>query len=162
MHDHVHSNDHPSSLDFVDSSVAWTTIDDRVMGGASRSRMTLDGDGARFEGDLVVEGGGFASVRCVLPGNARASLQGASGLVLTCSGDGRRGYKVTLKTDADWDGVSYQCGFEANGRAQVRLPFDAVSQNIYDGILSTFADSKKMDQKKQTEVCSRGSTFSAF
>ena len=34
----------------------------------------------------------------------------------------------------------------------VRLPFDAVSQNIYDGILSTFADSKKMDQKTYSNV----------
>ena len=43
----------------------WSPIDDRVMGGVSRSELAASGEGtALFRGQLSVEsGGGFASVR---------------------------------------------------------------------------------------------------
>ena len=77
-------------------------------------------------GDLVVAGGGFASVRCVPPRGA-LDMSGARALTLRCSGDGRSGYKLTLKTDANMDGVSYQQNFtpasSRDGTPQpVRLP----------------------------------------
>ena len=88
-------------LDFGDEGLAWQTVDDRVMGGSSRSRVVMmpGGGGAAFEGDLVVNGGGFASVRCAprRGGALGAMLRGAKALVLVCSGDGRRGYKLLLK-----------------------------------------------------------------
>ena len=34
----------------------------------------------------------------------------------------------------------------------VRLPFDTVSQDIYDGILSEFANSKKIDQRAYSNI----------
>ena len=113
-------------VDFGDHALRWTTVDDRVMGGSSRSRMTVDGGTMVFEGELVTAGGGFASVRCMLP-ERPPQLRGAVALRLTCAGDGRRGYKLVVKTDAALDGVSYQHGFAAPvGPAQtVRLPLAA-------------------------------------
>ena len=128
----IPSSSSPSdgALDLADPSLQWQTVDDRVMGGSSRSRVTAapGNAGAVFEGELVVSGGGFASVRCVPPrGALGALLRGAQAIVLVCSGDGRKGYKLTLKTDAAMDGVSYQCAFAAPAgplRA-VRLPLSA-------------------------------------
>ena len=63
---------------------------------------------------------------CMLPERS-PQLRGAVALRLTCAGDGRRGYKLVVKTDAALDGVSYQHGFAAPvGPAQtVRLPLAA-------------------------------------
>ena len=56
-----------SLFDFTDPSVAsaWQAIDDRVMGGISRSTLRHDAAGhAVFEGSVSLErNGGFASVR---------------------------------------------------------------------------------------------------
>ena len=121
-----HSSGHAAaSLDM--SSLEWTSVDDRVMGGSSRSRMTLNQDNgaATFEGNLVVAGGGFASVRANLPTRGHG-MAGATGLIIHCSGDDRTGYKVSLKTDMAWDGVSYQAAFSAPMSAgPVRVPFSA-------------------------------------
>ena len=95
------------------ASLRWLVVDDRVMGGASQSRMTIESDGsAVFEGHLIVAGGGFASVRANLPMRGYG-FSGAKGLALRCSGDGRQGYKVILKTDTAIDGIMYQASFEA-------------------------------------------------
>ena len=52
-------------IDFTDPAVApdWIAVDDRVMGGASQSRVVFAGGETSFEGTLIVEGGGFASAR---------------------------------------------------------------------------------------------------
>ena len=46
-------------------SIGWSAVDDRIMGGTSTSRLEYNAAGCdtRFVGELVVEGGGFASVR---------------------------------------------------------------------------------------------------
>lgn len=97
-------------LDFTDPSVAadWLAVDDRIMGGATTSSMVYsDADGAtRFEGNLIVEGGGFASVRF---GPALELNAGVEALAVEARGDGRMGYKVTLTSAAAPMGVSYQC-----------------------------------------------------
>ena len=107
----------PVVISFADRSLRWSTVDDRVMGGSSQSHMAVDptGGGAVFEGELVTAGGGFASVRCV-PNRPMPALKGARAVVLRCEGDGRPGYKLTLKTDGSMDGVTYQAGFEAPPR----------------------------------------------
>ena len=38
-------------LNFADRKLQWSSVDDRVMGGSSRSRMTVGPDGAIFEGE---------------------------------------------------------------------------------------------------------------
>lgn len=91
---------------------AWEAVDDRVMGGVSRSRVRHDPAGhAVFEGTLsLAQGGGFASVRApvALPTDAA----GASDWLLEVRGDGRR-YKFTLRTSATFDAVSWQASFDA-------------------------------------------------
>jgi len=102
----------------------WDVVDDRVMGGRSLSRMDVQADGcAVFRGEFVVAGGGFASVRTNLPSRGFGMI-GAKGLVLQCTGDGRVGYKMTLKTDSARDGVMYQAAFAAPASlATFTLPF---------------------------------------
>jgi NADH dehydrogenase [ubiquinone] 1 alpha subcomplex assembly factor 1 len=88
----------------------WNAIDDRVMGGLSRSRLRHDPAGhAVFEGVVSLEnGGGFASVR-LHPQDL--GVPGAVNYVLEVCGDGRR-YKLNLRTDDSFDGVNYQAAFE--------------------------------------------------
>lgn len=111
-------------IDFTASSTAadWVAVDDRIMGGASTSRVMHDGnDATNFEGNLIVEGGGFASVRYLptlsLPSDADA-------LTLDMRGDGRMGYKLTLQSAAAQEGVSYQYSLPAldDECASLRLP----------------------------------------
>jgi NADH dehydrogenase [ubiquinone] 1 alpha subcomplex assembly factor 1 len=93
------------------ASVAdFSPIDDRVMGGRSASRLRHDPAGnAVFEGEVsLAEGGGFASVRSrPLPlGDAQAV-----NCRIEVLGDGKR-YKLNLRTDDLFDGVTYQAPFE--------------------------------------------------
>lgn len=86
----------------------WTSVDDVVMGGRSRSRFERTSAGATFAGIVSIEnGGGFASVRSDA---GRWSTAGATAFLLDVRGDGRR-YKLTARTDAGFDGVQYQCAF---------------------------------------------------
>lgn len=87
----------------------WVPIDDGVMGGLSRSRLILDKDGeARFEGQVSLENnGGFASVRHRL---RQTPPQHSRQIRLQVLGDGHV-YKLTLRVDEDFDGVTYQANF---------------------------------------------------
>ena len=87
----------------------WTAIDDRVMGGISRSRLRHDPAGhAVFEGEVSLErNGGFASVRSS-PG-ARGK-PGAEACVIELRG-GSKQFKLSLLTDDGFDSLNYQCGF---------------------------------------------------
>jgi NADH dehydrogenase [ubiquinone] 1 alpha subcomplex assembly factor 1 len=92
------------------SAQAFSAMDDRVMGGVSRSRVRFDPAGhAVFEGTVSLEqNGGFASVRAALPaidGEAVRALR------LEAMGDGKR-YKLSLRLGNDLDGVSYQAAFD--------------------------------------------------
>jgi hypothetical protein len=88
----------------------FSPIDDRVMGGRSASRLRHDPAGhAVFEGKVsLADGGGFASVRSrPLPlGDAQATS-----CRIEVRGDGKR-YKLNLRTDDTFDGVTYQAMFE--------------------------------------------------
>ena len=100
----------------------WAPIDDRVMGGVSRSRLRSDPSGhACFAGEVsLARGGGFASVRSQ-PGALGAP--GASACVIEVLGDGKA-YKLSLFTSDALDGLSYQSPFrpEAGAWATNRLP----------------------------------------
>lgn len=91
---------------------AWAAIDDRVMGGISRSRLRHDTAGhAVFEGTVSLErNGGFASVRSS-PG-ARGK-PGATACVIEVRGNGKQ-FKLSLLTDDGFESLNYQAGFAAN------------------------------------------------
>lgn len=103
----------------------WYSIDDRVMGGVSRSALLGASETTRiFGGHLSLEqNGGFASVRSA---SSRFDLSEYEAIELRVRGDGKR-YKLCLKTDGRFDGVIYQSGFdtEAGQWATVRIPLSA-------------------------------------
>lgn len=111
-------------FDFTDPDAvaAWRPIDDRVMGGVSRSTLRHDPAGhAVFEGVVSLErNGGFASVRSV-PG-ARG-LAGATDCLVELRGDGRQ-YRLALLTGDAFDAPSHQAAFVAAGPQwrTLRLP----------------------------------------
>ena len=103
----------------------WAAIDDRVMGGVSRSRLRYDPEGhAVFEGQVSLErNGGFASVR------SSPGARGKPGAV-TCAIEVRGGgkqFKLNLLTDDGFDSLNYQCGFTPNGDdwQTIQLPLRA-------------------------------------
>jgi len=88
------------------ATAAWRAIDDRVMGGVSRSRLRFDPAGhAVFEGEVSLDqGGGFASVRAPVAATGAAT---ASAVVVEALGDGRK-YKLSLFLDDAFDAPAYQ------------------------------------------------------
>lgn len=97
-------------FDSPSTVLGWSAIDDRVMGGLSRSQLRFDPSGhAVFEGMVSTDhGGGFASIR-----HSGLSLgrPGVKVYTLTVHGDGKR-YKFNLRLDDAWDGLNYQAAFE--------------------------------------------------
>jgi hypothetical protein len=87
----------------------WTSIDDRVMGGLSRSHLRHDPAGhAVFEGTVSLErNGGFASIRSAPGDRGKADAQAC---LVEVRGD-EMGFKVNLLTADRFDGLIYQAGF---------------------------------------------------
>ncbi len=114
-------------IDFTckETTEEWYVIDDRIMGGSSQSRTEyLNGIGMRFTGKVSLENnGGFASIRSE---SADYDLSAASGVTLCIKGDGRK-YKLSLRTDDYFDGISYQAEFETKNHEweEIQLPFDS-------------------------------------
>lgn len=119
MHQTLFVFDHPESV------ASWSAIDDRVMGGVSRSALCFDPAGhAVFAGVVSADNnGGFASVRSLVSPPPVGELDA---LELEVRGDGRR-YKLNLRTDRGLDGINYQAAFEASAGtwARAHLPLAA-------------------------------------
>ncbi|MFZ2988172.1 CIA30 family protein [Ideonella sp.] len=102
-------------FDFTDpnQAIAWHPIDDRVMGGISRSSLRRDPAGhAVFEGTVSLEQkGGFASVRSI-PGEL--GLAGAEACLIELRGDNKQ-FKLSLLTDDGFDSLNYQASFTPKG-----------------------------------------------
>ena len=119
-------------FDFSDSAAvdAWNAIDDRVMGGISRSRLRHDPAGhAVFEGTVSLErNGGFASVRSS-PG-ARGKPC-ATACVIEVRGDGKQ-FKLSLLTDDGFDSLNYQASFapDTHDWQTIRLPLTAFRASV--------------------------------
>lgn len=112
-------------LEFTPAAVeAWYVVNDGVMGGISSSQMRHEGENVGvFEGNLSLENnGGFASVRTQIP---EGTLAGASTLILTVRGDGKR-YQLRLRMSQGFDGVAYGASFEttAGEWSEVELPLE--------------------------------------
>ena len=102
-------------FDFSDPSAvnAWHAIDDRVMGGISRSTLRHDPAGhAVFEGTVSLErNGGFASVRSSA---GERGLPGAGTCLIELRGD-KKEFKLSLLTDDGFDSLNYQASFAPKG-----------------------------------------------
>ena len=102
-------------FDFTDPNAAsaWHAIDDRVMGGISRSTLRHDPAGhAVFEGTVSLErNGGFASVRSS-PGER--GLDAAGTCLIELRGDNKQ-FKLSLLTDDGFDSLNYQASFAPRG-----------------------------------------------
>ncbi|HOX68526.1 MAG TPA: CIA30 family protein [Burkholderiaceae bacterium] len=96
-------------FDTAEAVRAWRAIDDRVMGGVSRSGLRHDPAGhATFEGEVSLEqNGGFASVRSA---PSPLGVSGALDCVIEARGDGKR-YKLCLFVVDAFDALSYQAEF---------------------------------------------------
>ena len=117
-------------FDSADAEHAWRAIDDRVMGGVSRSRLRHDPAGhATFEGEVSLEqNGGFASVRSA-PGSF--GVPGAVDCLIEARGDGHR-YKLCLFTVDAFDALSYQAEFVPPVQAWdvIRLPISTFKATV--------------------------------
>lgn len=102
-------------FDFTDPTTAsaWRAIDDRVMGGISRSTLRHDPSGhAVFEGNASLEqNGGFASVRS---SPRHRGLPGAQACLIELRGDNKQ-FKLSLLTDDGFDTLNYQASFAPAG-----------------------------------------------
>lgn len=103
----------------------WNIVNDGVMGGISRSTLQINAKDSTgiFSGVLSLENnGGFASVRTT-PRNFQ--LGDYDGLIIRVKGDGNI-YSFRLRTNARFDGVSYQKKFktEKDRWIEVYLPFE--------------------------------------
>ena len=102
-------------FDFTDPDTAnaWHAIDDRVMGGISRSTLRHDPAGhAVFEGTVSLEhNGGFASVRS---SRGERGLSGAGTCLIELRGDNKQ-FKLSLLTDDGFDSLNYQASFAPKG-----------------------------------------------
>lgn len=132
-----------------DAVLPWQAIDDRVMGGVSRSRLRHDPEGhAVFKGEVSFDnGGGFASLR-----NAEFAIDSldASALLLEVRGDGKR-YKLNLRTDDAYDGINYQAAFHppAGVWSNITLPLAAFVPTFRDRVL---ADAPPLDAAKVRQI----------
>lgn len=92
-------------IDFSRGGSIWPQINDGVMGGLSSGQMVAADGYATFQGNVSFDNnGGFSSVRSR---PVIHDLSAFEGLTLRVRGDGKR-YAFRLKTDASFDGVSYQ------------------------------------------------------
>ena len=88
---------------------SWRTVDDRVMGGVSWSRMIPQEHFASFQGTLSLENnGGFASVRSP---ELDERLENVDSIRLKVRGDGRT-YQLSIRTDRVFDEVRYRTSFD--------------------------------------------------
>lgn len=137
----MNSNSELTIFDFSDPTTVsrWNSIDDRIMGGQSMSRPThLDGVGMRFHGTVSLDNnGGFASIRSA---NGQYDLSGCKELLIRLRGDGHH-YKLSLRTDPYFDGVSYQTGFTTSDSLwiEVALPFATCIPTHHGQPLTTVA-----------------------
>ncbi len=109
-------------IDFSRGDSIWPQINDGVMGGLSSGQMVAADGYATFRGTVSFDNnGGFSSVRSR---PATHDLSAFEGLVLKVRGDGKR-YGFRLKTDASFDGVSYQVEINppAGEWVEIALPF---------------------------------------
>ena len=105
------------------NSRPWKVVNDNVMGGVSKSCMTLTPESVGvFSGRVSLEnGGGFASARVDVEGQ---DLTGRGAVEVEVKGDDKR-YQLHLRMTPGPGGVSYRARFETRKEEwlTIRLPF---------------------------------------
>jgi monofunctional biosynthetic peptidoglycan transglycosylase len=127
----------------------WRVVNDGVMGGLSDSRMIItQRSTAIFQGNISLRNnGGFASVRTF----PRAyELSGYSGLTIRIMGDGKK-YQVRLRTDDNFDGISYKESFETtlNTWINVTLHFKTFVPSFHGRVV---ADAPSLNPNKIRQI----------
>lgn len=117
---------------FSDPAAAapWKPLHDGVMGGLSGGELVGGTGAACFAGRLsLANGGGFASVRALLPPGA---LRGVKALVVRARGDGRR-YTVFLKTHDGPEAGNYKAPLDlpAGDWHEVVLPLAGFAASLH-------------------------------
>lgn len=108
-----------------DLKLDWRVVDDGVMGGLSKGKLTVSDDGIlTFDGDLSLENsGGFSSIRT---NTVPFDLSASAGVSARVKGDGRT-YQMRLGTDARYRGmeISFTADFatEKGEWTTVEIPF---------------------------------------
>jgi len=96
-----------------------SSVDDRVRGGVSASRIAATAEGLVFTGEVsLAPNGGFASIRS---SPREYGLAGATALLLRVRGDGQTD-PLTVRTAAAFDGGSYQARFATQAGGSRRPP----------------------------------------
>ena len=140
------SNKHRLIVSFVEpiNAFEWIVVNDNVMGGISRSRVSINEDGYMlFNGNVSLEyGGGFASVRSSYENWGIGNFEG---FVIKVWGDGKS-YQFRCRTGNNFDGVAYRHYFQTNNEnwQEIRLPFSKFVPTYRGRILS---DVKPLDSK---------------
>ena len=140
------SNKHKLIVSFVEpiNAFEWIVVNDNVMGGISRSRVSINADGYMlFNGNVSLEyGGGFASVRSSYENWEIGNFEG---FVIKVWGDGKS-YQFRCRIVNNFDGVAYRHYFQTNNEnwQEIRLPFTKFVPTYRGRILS---DVKPLDSK---------------
>ena len=94
----------------------WQIMNDGVMGGVSKSNLTINNDGhAKFSGQISLDfNGGFASFRSY---NQTFDLQGYSKILIYLKGD-KKSYQLRLKENNS-DYFSYVSTFKSSGNWEI-------------------------------------------
>jgi len=102
--------------------LSWTVVNDGVMGGLSKGRLTISDEGhGIFQGAVSLENnGGFSLVQHRF---ATLNVKKYKSLVVRLKGDGKN-YQVRLKTNAS-DYFNYAINIKTNGSWEtVSIPFE--------------------------------------
>lgn len=110
-------------FDSKSTSGSWYIINDDVMGGVSKSKVTLhDGGYANFQGVVSPENnGGFASIRSEIDLDSEKKYKG---VIVRVRGDGNK-YNIRFRTNSNFDGYAYQAKFqtEEDMWTEFKIPF---------------------------------------
>jgi len=121
------------------NSVEWMVVNDNVMGGVSRSRVSISPEGFMlFKGNVSLDyGGGFASVRSSYK---NWGIEKFDGFVIKVWGDGKT-YQFRCRIGNNFDGVAYRHYFQTNNEnwQEIRLPFSKFVPTYRGRILSDVA-----------------------
>ena len=131
-------NMHRLIVSFVEpiNAFEWIVVNDNVMGGISRSRVSINPDGYMlFNGNVSLEyGGGFASVRSSYE---NWEIGNFDGFVIKVLGDGKS-YQFRCRMGNNFNGVAYRHYFQTNNEnwQEIRLPFSKFVPTYRGRILS--------------------------